>query len=185
MPLFEKVETLYLAHPFALKFITDSKTAIDEGRDQTPAKVEPASGLNPLWLVLGGVLALAALVVAGLIGMLVVRRLRARAAAPAFPGHPPFGTPGYGYPPQGVPTGRPPAGYHPGYQLPGGYPAPGPAHQQGRGHPAHAPYPDGRPPPHQPASEWAPPDAGPQTGTSPQASDRPEERPPAERSDQA
>ncbi len=40
VPLFEKVEVLYPAHPFAKKFITDSKTAIDEGRDKTP---EPES----------------------------------------------------------------------------------------------------------------------------------------------
>lgn len=54
LPLFEKAQTLYPAHPFAQKFILDSKTAIDDGKDNTP---EPGSKLPlALGLVAGGLL---------------------------------------------------------------------------------------------------------------------------------
>ncbi|MFT4008722.1 MAG: trypsin-like peptidase domain-containing protein [Nocardioidaceae bacterium] len=76
LPLFEKVESLYPAHPFAQKFVLDSKTAIDEGRDKTP---KPAS--KKPWIL--------GLVGAGLVGLLgggglwLALRRRGRASTPA------------------------------------------------------------------------------------------------------
>jgi serine protease Do len=193
LPLFEKVETLYPAHPFAAKFITDSKTAIDEGRDRTPAAPEPDEGRGLLWLALGG--GVLALLAVGVVGLLLVRRRRSRRSAPA---------PGYGYPPHSGHPVQPPPGYYGGYPPQGGYPPPQ-GYLPGNGY---AP-PDRQPRPPQagpewPTTQWSPqtpqtvptpaqppgppstrPDAEPQTVTSTQATDRPEEQPPAARSDQA
>ncbi|MEZ5093255.1 trypsin-like peptidase domain-containing protein [Nocardioides sp.] len=104
LPLFEKVETLYPAHPFAQKFITDSKTAIDEGRDRTPAPAEEP-GVSPL--LLGGVGAALLLLLAGG-GLALWMRGRQRAAAgPAYPGGEAGAGPGAWMPPASPPYPSP------------------------------------------------------------------------------
>ena len=82
LPLFEKVETLYPAHPFAQKFITDSKTAIDEGRDETPVVEEPS---GPGALVIGAAAAALLLLLGGAAVAWVLVRRRRVAPAPAVP----------------------------------------------------------------------------------------------------
>lgn len=81
LPLFERAETLYPAHPFAQKFINDSKSAIDEGRDETPVE-EESGGVSPLVLGLGGG---ALLLLAGGAGAWLVVRRRRAGAAPVAP----------------------------------------------------------------------------------------------------
>jgi serine protease Do len=111
LPLFEKAETLYPAHPFAQKFITDSKTAIDEGRDETPV-VEEESGPGALVWALGGGAVL--LLIAGGAGAWVVTRRRRVGPAPT--GQAPAGS----HPVGPMPTGEVPMG-----EVPMGQPAPG------------------------------------------------------------
>ncbi|SEC21116.1 Trypsin-like peptidase domain-containing protein [Nocardioides exalbidus] len=146
VPLLERVETLYPAHPFAQKFISDSKAAIDEGLDESP--VEEESG-GPSALLLGlGAAALLLLLGGGAGAWLLVRRRSARPApagqfpTPAFPAGPPP-VPGpvpapmsAGPPPMtsatpAPPTPRPEAVWDPerGWHLPdaGTGPAPAPA----------------------------------------------------------
>jgi hypothetical protein len=81
LPLFEKVEVLYPAHPFAQKFITDSKTAIDAGLDKTPAPDEGSSLRGPMLAVGGGALLM---LLAGVGAWLLTRR-RQRAAVVGIP----------------------------------------------------------------------------------------------------
>lgn len=79
LPLFEKVQSLYPAHPFAQKFITDSKTAIDEGRDKTPEPEEDSGRMGLILAALGA--GLVVLLLAGLGLWLLMRRRQ-----PAAPG---------------------------------------------------------------------------------------------------
>jgi serine protease Do len=159
LPLFEKAETLYPAHPFAQKFIRDSKTAIEDGRDKTPAAKSGGSGKTLVWLGLAGVAAL-------LLGGGVFALLRARKRKQPSPG-PDWGqsqAPGQGFQPGGFPATAHPqqAQGQPGYGQPsqqGGYPQ---APQQG-GYPPQAGYPQGGYP-----QEGYPP-AAPQGGYPPQA----------------
>jgi hypothetical protein len=153
VPLFEKSETLYPAHPFAAKFIQDSKTAIEEGRDKTPVKESNTSDLTWLWLLLGGLL----LLLVSIGGTALFFRSR-------MPKQPPAGQ-GWG-PGQPLPPGAP-SGYA-AYAGPGHYPQ------------DPAQYPDQRPQawappesmPHVPMA--APPDAFEQAVEWPEAADRPQ-----------
>lgn len=100
VPLFEKVETLYPAHPFVQKFIADSLTAIDEGRDETPV-VEEESGPGALaWALGGGALLL---LIAGGAGAWFVKRRRRVGRAPT-------GAPAGPFPVGPMPTGEVPMG---------------------------------------------------------------------------
>ncbi len=74
VPLFEKAETLYPAHPYAAKFIADSKSAIDQGLDKTPV-VEKDSTNWVLWLAIA-VAVLLLLLIAALVGLLLFLRGR-------------------------------------------------------------------------------------------------------------
>ncbi len=116
VPLFERSETLYPAHPFAAKFIRDSKTAIEEGRDKTPAKESKGSDLTWLWLLAGGL----ALVLTGIGGTALFFRNRMRKQPPAGPGWGPGGPLAYSHP-QAYPQAAPP-GHYP--QDPAQYAAP-------------------------------------------------------------
>lgn len=104
LPLFERAETLYPAHPFAQEFINDSKSAIDEGRDETPVE-EESGGAGTLVLGLAGG-ALLLLLAAGVAAWLVVRRRRTAPAGAVHvaPAAPPVGAPPLGAPP--VPAAR-------------------------------------------------------------------------------
>jgi hypothetical protein len=119
-----------------------------------------------LWFLAIGLVA-ALMFVLGLILLIVglVRRSKAKRAAPPASfgpgygpsGHPPAGYPPAGYPPSGYPpAGVPPAGGYPppsGYPAPGGYPAP-PVAPPWPG--PHAPGPPGSQPP-APDPRTAPP----------------------------
>lgn len=99
LPLFEKVETLYPAHPFAAKFIRDSKTAIEQGRDKTPEPAPDSRGLWP-WII-AGLIALALLTALALgVGLWLLRRTRrdpSRSNSAWMTGS--YPTPGYPPPP--------------------------------------------------------------------------------------
>ncbi len=164
LPLFEKVETLYPAHPFAQKFITDSKTAIDEGRDKTPEPSSPWGRRLLLGgLVLGGLLLLGGLGV--LIGVQAARSASRRQARPvAAPA---------GYPQHAEQQRYAAAAYQPAYQgqpptwgpaSPPAYPYP----QQGMAPDGHdprfhaaAPWTEEEPPPEEPEPLWRGPDEDP------------------------
>jgi S1-C subfamily serine protease len=118
VPLFEKSQTLYPAHPFAAKFIQDSKTAIEEGRDKTPANETSSPDRTWLWLALGGL----ALLLLGVGGTALF--FRSRMPKQPLPG--PTWGPGQPVPP-GVPSGYAP--YAPGgpvYGQPQAWAAPEP-----------------------------------------------------------
>ncbi|MGL5810835.1 MAG: trypsin-like peptidase domain-containing protein [Nocardioides sp.] len=165
IPLFEKAETLYPAHPFAKQFITDSNLAIDEGRDKTPKK-EKSGGLGTtlLWVALGGLVLLA---LAG--GGAAIFLARRKKAAPA--GLPmPLG----GFNQGGYPQGAPQQG---GYPQPGNYPPGGyqqPGGQQQQGYPQGAPQQGGYPQPGNYPPGTYPQGAGQPQGGYPQSDGQPQ-----------
>lgn len=96
LPLFEKVETLYPAHPFAAKFIADSKAAIEAGEDRTPVAAEE-SGSGKLWLwIVVGVVGIAVLVAAFAGVFYLGRRGTGRASGHPVDPYAPVSPPGPG-----------------------------------------------------------------------------------------
>ncbi|REE97502.1 S1 family peptidase [Thermomonospora umbrina] len=169
LPKFREAQNLYSAHPYVAQYISDSQTAITEGKDETPlatgTKVAIGGGIG------GAVLLLAALVIGTVI---LTRRRRRNRLAPAggpapFPGpmHGPGPMPGPPpgpYQPQALPPGpsaTPPGGMAP--PPPGPHrPPPGPPQGLRQGPP---PPPQGPPvrydppppdPPHQPPGPAGP-----------------------------
>jgi hypothetical protein len=84
LPGFRQVKDLYPSHAYADKFISDSQTAITQGRDVTPE--EDSGGSLLLYVAIGA----AVLVLAGAIALLLMLRRRGRRAAPSAG---PSGTP--------------------------------------------------------------------------------------------
>jgi serine protease Do len=147
LPEFERVRNLYGAHPYVGEYISQSQTAIDAGRDETPM---------PLWIWLA-IASAAVAILLGIGGGIFLARRRRRPGAPAavpapqyaFAGAPP-GAPGAaGWPggPPGYP-GRPAYPPPPGQGGPSDQPfaAPDPAARQ--------PYPPQ--PQHQPQQPYQP-----------------------------
>ncbi|MFI6516315.1 trypsin-like peptidase domain-containing protein [Spirillospora sp. NPDC050679] len=149
VPKFKEVQNLYPGHPYVAKYISDSQTAITDGKDETPL---PAS----TWLLIAGITA-ALLLAAGLVVLLLVRRRR----RPANPHGGGFGTP-QGPMPNGV---LPPLGPPPGQDGPFGPAGPPQGRPMQHGAPGRQGAPVPLPPP-------VPPQPGPM-GSQPPGAPRP------------
>jgi S1-C subfamily serine protease len=149
LPLFQKVSNLYPGHPYVQDFITKSQSAIDAGKDETPAGVG-------LYLMIGGGVLVVVILVVGLV-LLLRRKKQPAAGQPAQPGQ--FGQqPGqFGQPAQQGQFGQPaqpglfqPAPQGPGGQFgtavpPQGYPQQAPQQPAQQGYPQQAPAQQGYP----------------------------------------
>ncbi len=106
---FQQVKDLFPAQAYVGAFITKSQTAIDQGKDKTPAD-QPSGlgfGLGTPMIIVG--IAVLVLIAAGVTVLLVVRRRSAKAPAtvaaapqPVQPAQPVYG--GSGYPAGGYPV---------------------------------------------------------------------------------